>query len=289
MACYDWAGGTIVYYPKGFDRNRAIMLAELVRQVYSQFEAFSNNKAWQLQGESTLVAELKLATKPAPVKSFAANFEKEHRQTKSKSHRDDGLPIGFIARRKSEAYLVFRGTMTTKEWIRDFNIHLKPYPYTQAGKVHDGFIQVYDVLRKSVHDAFGSIGYGKRLFVAGHSLGAALATLAALDLASTKRFKDLSVYTFGSPRVGNRLFATEFNRTLKQRSFRIANTCDLVVSMPFPVPFLGFLGGYFTHVETPIDFTIQKEDGEKNHDLGTYLEALQINAGRNGLIRTLFK
>ena len=42
---------------------------------------------------------------------------------------------------------------------------------------------------------------------AGHSLGGALATLAAYDIQSRFGLKDLQVYTFGAPRTGNHAFA----------------------------------------------------------------------------------
>ena len=41
----------------------------------------------------------------------------------------------------------------------------------------------------------------------GHSLGGALAILAAYDIKSTFRFQRLSVHTFGAPRPGNHAFA----------------------------------------------------------------------------------
>jgi hypothetical protein len=61
----------------------------------------------------------------------------------------------------------------------------------------------------------------------------------------------------------------------------------LIPLMPFPVPFMGFVGGYYTHVETPVDFTTQEESIEKNHELDTYLKALQADRGRDGLLRRL--
>jgi triacylglycerol lipase len=217
------------------------------------------------------------------------NFDMEFRQlVRSRLQGEEGLPIGFIARRASEVFLIFRGTMTTKEWIRDFSIHLTPYPHRTSGRVHDGFIQTYDVFRQSIRDGLGRVGAGKRLFISGHSLGAGLATLAAPDIASTMGFTPAAIYTFASPRVGDRAFADDYNRSFSTRSFRISNTCDIVTAMPFPVPFLGFLGGYFTHVETPVDFTLQTEDVEKNHLMDTYREALTADTTRGRLLRTLF-
>ena len=46
----------------------------------------------------------------------------------------------------------------------------------------------------------------------GHSLGGALATLAAIDLQKAFRFAHMHCYTFGAPRTGNHAFANEFER-----------------------------------------------------------------------------
>ena len=46
----------------------------------------------------------------------------------------------------------------------------------------------------------------------GHSLGGALATLAAYDLQAEFGFRKLQVYAFGSPRTGNHAFARDYER-----------------------------------------------------------------------------
>ena len=50
------------------------------------------------------------------------------------------------------------------------------------------------------------------LYVAGHSMGAAMAHICALDLKFTLGFDDVNVYTYGSPRVGNTIFKDFFNK-----------------------------------------------------------------------------
>lgn len=49
------------------------------------------------------------------------------------------------------------------------------------------------------------------LYVAGHSMGAAMAHICALDLKFTLGFDNVNVYTYGSPRVGNTIFKDFFN------------------------------------------------------------------------------
>jgi triacylglycerol lipase len=278
-----------VYYPNEFDRNRAIELAELIKQAYDQLEASQRQVAWKLQGDYSLVSELRYSQpKTPPRKGTRTSFDNEFREwRKAKSHGAEGLPMGFIACHKNDTYLIFRGSMITTEWISDFTIHLTPYPYAKFGKVHEGFLQTYEAFRKTIKDGLDGIRHGRKLFIAGYSGGAALATLTAPDIVSSTSFKTPTIYTFGSPRVGDMDFALAFNHVFKEKAFRIANTCDLITLMPFPVPFMGFVGGYYTHVETPIDFTMQEESIEKNHELDTYLKALQADRGRDGLLRRL--
>ena len=263
-----------MYFPRGFDHRRAVQLGQLVCQAYEQLNAFATGRPWKVPDGYTLVAELRQAAPSAPSpRGLRTAFDAElQKLVRSRAQREAGLPLGFIARRKADTFVVFRGTMTASEWIRDLKIRLTRYPYGE-GAVHEGFNSSYGLLRSTVVDSLGSVR-GGRLYVAGHSLGAALATLAVGDIIRNTGCRAPTCYTFASPRVGDRAFAAEYNRLMPGRSFRIANTSDVIVSMPFPVPFLAFLGGYFTHVDTPVDFTMQEESMEKNHDMSAYMAAL---------------
>ena len=48
---------------------------------------------------------------------------------------------------------------------------------------------------------------GAPLYAIGHSMGAALATICAMDVKFKVGLRDVRLYTFGSPRVGNLEFA----------------------------------------------------------------------------------
>ncbi|MBS0263925.1 MAG: hypothetical protein JSS02_18445 [Planctomycetes bacterium] len=63
----------------------------------------------------------------------------------------------------------------------------------------------------------------------GHSLGAALATIAAARYAAMRPVQGL--YTFGSPRVGNR----QFVQSVPANAMRIVNNADLVAGLPPPI------------------------------------------------------
>lgn len=79
----------------------------------------------------------------------------------------------------------------------------------------------------------------KPVIFCGHSLGAALATIAALDLTTFQNSQSLHLssdrvmcVTFGSPRVGNRSFSRTFRRMVPF-SFRWAAVGDIVTKVPF--------------------------------------------------------
>jgi predicted lipase len=57
-----------------------------------------------------------------------------------------------------------------------------------------------------------------RIYVTGHSLGDEFATLAIPDILQNTKFKSsqITLYTFASPRCGDRKFADEFTKTLVQ-------------------------------------------------------------------------
>jgi predicted lipase len=100
-------------------------------------------------------------------------------------------------------------------------------------KVHAGFITAYAAVRDDLVSTVSSLLKQKKqrqVFVTGHSLGAALATLAAYDITSACR-TDACLYTFGSPRVGNPVFEKNFNAKVKN-AFRVKNFDDVVGCVP---------------------------------------------------------
>jgi hypothetical protein len=79
-----------------------------------------------------------------------------------------------------------------------------------TGQVHRGFkTQAETIIGNDSFDAFMGAASGKKLFIAGHSLGAAVATILAAYLKG-KGFDPL-LYTYGSPRVGNETFVKAYS------------------------------------------------------------------------------
>jgi triacylglycerol lipase len=279
-----------MYFPANFDLARSVELARLVVQAYDQLDSFQKGSRWMPTDGYTLIEELvQKSPAGAPGKTHT-QFDTDLRLLKkARFTKDTIIPIGFIAQKDSSVYVVFRGTVTIAEWVRNLNVRLSNYPRAGYGKVHEGFLETYSVIHDRLLEVLADKSSRRKLFIAGHSVGAALATLALPEIEATTGFRAPTMYTFGSPRVGDNQFCTSFDRMFATRSFRIVNTSDMIVSLPLPVPIIGIIGGYFSHVDTPVDFTVQEDALEKNHVIGTYLSALLSARKDEGVARKVFR
>ena len=123
----------------------------------------------------------------------------------------------------SYSVLVFRGTAgTIANWLYNLNTTLSPWP--PGGKVHNGFKQLLLESIGEIEQQLKSLSGA--VYYTGHSLGGALAVLAASLHAPH------AVYTFGAPRIGN----DEFLSSLKSINiYRLVNSKDIVTTIP-PLP-----------------------------------------------------
>ena len=119
--------------------------------------------------------------------------------------------VGFDATRHM-VVVSFRGSKTLMNWILNLEFAHTDSPFAECLNcyVHRGFLDDYNSVAVQVFVAVNQIRekYGaKRVLVTGHSLGGVLATLAAIDLKLHDSFSDVSLITFGEPRLGNAQFA----------------------------------------------------------------------------------
>ncbi|XP_013636274.1 PREDICTED: uncharacterized protein LOC106342041 isoform X1 [Brassica oleracea var. oleracea] len=166
---------------------------------------------------------------------------------------DTQVAIWRDARRK-RLVIAFRGTEQTK-W-KDLQTDLMLVPvglnperiggdFKEEVQVHSGFLSAYDSVRIRIISLLKmAIGYIDdvaehedkwHVYVTGHSLGGALATLLAIELASSQLAKrgaiTVTMYNFGSPRVGNKKFADVYNQKVKD-SWRVVNHRDIIPTVP---------------------------------------------------------
>ena len=145
---------------------------------------------------------------------------------------------GFLATAGNVAVLAFRGTeKQLQDWFTDAQAEQIADPAKiLPGALHQGFITAYNSVAEDVAKAIAALPAGTKLHVTGHSLGAALATLAALRLDATPASTGTvaTVHTYGSPRVGDPVFAAAFERAFRGRAWRFVNNEDLVTRVPPP-------------------------------------------------------
>lgn len=168
------------------------------------------------------------------------------------------LETNASASATSVIVVAFRGTKCVRDFITDAEFFRIPFfvcagDAKPAGGVHAGFLLGVRPVIDMVHDAVISLqtaAGNMPVFLTGHSLGAAQAKLAAMIL-ERRGVAVAGVYTFGSPRVGDRGFRGAYNAlpdsqapgatSLAARTFRFVNQLDIVPRVP------GWLEG-FRHV-----------------------------------------
>ncbi|MCB9638694.1 MAG: lipase family protein [Myxococcales bacterium] len=134
----------------------------------------------------------------------------------------------YVAKSPKFIVIAFRGTEFSdpRDIVADSNAKKTP---AYGGYVHTGFHRAYKQIRDAIAQKAKKESKGGRLpiFLTGHSLGGALAILAAAHLRDLK-LTVRAVYTYGQPRVGDK----EFNAKLTTSIYRIANEHDPVSPVP---------------------------------------------------------
>jgi hypothetical protein len=151
----------------------------------------------------------------------------------------------FVASSREFAVVAFRGSevwrrrgkadirVVAADFMTNADFWLTDWP--KAGKVHRGFKKALDEVWEDLFAYLTALQRGgRKIWMTGHSLGAALATLAA------DRYGEVQgVYTFGSPRVGN----LRFKESYLNRAYRFVNGSDIVAKIP--------PSGFYVHVGEP--------------------------------------
>lgn len=146
---------------------------------------------------------------------------------------------GFWTANADHVVLAFCGTSDVRDWLTNIRFAMVP---ELGGKAHRGFCEALDAIwsifftkLKTHTDA------GRKLWITGHSLGGALATLAARRLPTS--MKPVGVYTFGQPRVGDTAYAKKY----KLKHHRFVNNKDIVPTVPSRFIPGAFPPAFYTH------------------------------------------
>lgn len=159
---------------------------------------------------------------------------------KSLKSDDDGFKsVTGISKNSAQAALiehesyfcmVFRGTDETLDWLDNINA----FPVQEIfGKFHRGFWNSTNDVWETLFKKYKQLSSIKKrpLFLTGHSLGGAMASIAAAKLIH-EDLPFIAVYTFGQPRAIERETSRLFNVECKSRYFRFHNNNDIVTRVP---------------------------------------------------------
>ncbi len=196
---------------------------------------YSANNAWWLADASFLVygdaafIEAAIRSSPLPELGF--------REPEWLGTRDDNR--GMVLANDEVIVIVFRGTRLKVHTVLDVaevvlinqqdlwtDSNLLPAVFAAGGHVHAGFLNAFRDVRYQL-DAFAQAKAPRQqLWLTGHSLGGALAVLAAAHLGSSAVH---GLATFGCPRVGDAAFASVLPR---QGFSRFVHRDDWIVTVP---------------------------------------------------------
>jgi triacylglycerol lipase len=199
-----------------------------------------------------------------------------------KINRKIPVYFGFVLSSKKHNIIVFRGTQRTIEWVLNINavyatkeskVFSKSY-----GQIHPGFSTIYSNIAAQTLDIAKKLNPSVPCYVSGHSLGAAIATLAAIDIAVNvpRLKKQVQLYTYGSPRVGDPVFARDHNRVVPN-SYRVVNLADAITLVPFTV----FFKTEYVHVGEEWAFLAPNGDVMPNHVVDSYRSAIDKQVETN--------
>ena len=148
-----------------------------------------------------------------------------------------GVCVKGAGNYKNDAFLIFRGTTTANhkaDFLTDANAGL-----TRAASgelVHVGFNYTFNSMLAQITEFFDKNPISGTVHCIGHSLGGAVASLAA-DWIKKKRGNSVKLYTFGAPRVGTALFSKSTTQSINienmHRVYHATDPVPMVALYPF--------------------------------------------------------
>lgn len=165
----------------------------------------------------------------------------------------------------SQVLVAFRATVGNREIRKDLQYAQKEF---LGALFHSGFVDVYNEFRQDLKNTLLKLA-PSHVHIGGHSLGAAVATIAHADL--TKDGYSVSTYAYGCPRVGN----AGVDDLLTGNYWRVSNRLDPFITTPFSVmPDLHDKDVYYLYedVGNDVQFTENWGSLQANHGMPMYYE-----------------
>jgi len=132
---------------------------------------------------------------------------------------------------KGQAFIGIKGTASLYDALTDMNAGVRS---SHTGfPVHQGFYSAFDSILFELRQFLSGLQGVSVVHCVGHSLGGAIATLAADWTKANSAISTVKLYTFGSPRVGLENFAAKCtSRVVSENIFRVYHRTDPVPMVP---------------------------------------------------------
>lgn len=150
--------------------------------------------------------------------------------------KTDVLGYSGVHPSSESIFVVFRGSSSLLNWLDDFEVQKVPYEsYKECTcLVHKGFYNATQHLRDSTVESVTKLVElfpTYRVITTGHSLGAAIAMMMALELNKALLNSQVEIYNYGQPRVGEKKYA-DFANTIIEEQYRYTHNKDMVPHVP---------------------------------------------------------
>ena len=147
----------------------------------------------------------------------------------------------MVAETDKFVVVAFRGTSSRAQLMTDMQARLNVARVAVDGRcvrVHAGFYAAFRKIESKLREVLTEQDEAKAVYLTGHSLGGALALVAAAAFGGNDKLGDriAAVYTFGAPRVGG----ADFPNLVKAPHYRVVNSGDVVPLVP-PNWFTGYV------------------------------------------------
>ena len=254
--------------PSAFEVDRAISAyIPLLEACYAQ----ANQRPFALPAGYVAIAEIRAelakmlkaaVAEPPAVRQAVANDV-----AAAEAATIDPASFGLVVREQATGSVLvcIRGTQTPSEWLANFTAVPSPFTLVPGfGLVHLGFERMETSVRNSIASALNGVPSDARITMLGHSLGGAMAILAAVDLQRNFGRTNVDVCTVGGPRVGKADFRRSFDGEIAD-CFRVTNQFDIVPHVPSLITGWNHVGE-----EIEVDGNV-----ESPHSLAAYLSGLR--------------
>ncbi|GJL89846.1 MAG: hypothetical protein DHS20C03_35550 [Minwuia thermotolerans] len=231
-----------------YSDRTAWMMAVLSQLAYERFEGTGENMLKLAAELARLGSQEKIATRLMQLSELLSSPSEPSTDVLMEALAAGGFELigtfdktatdtqGFVTVRKNEdeqgiVVLVFRGTQQIKDWKTNLDAATTEITGTNdegnrvLGRMHSGFNAAYLSVRADVEELLGKVSSELPVYICGHSLGGALATVATWYLPGRKL---AACYTFGAPRVGTPALMKYYRTPV----YRVVSGMDPVPNVP---------------------------------------------------------